>query len=88
MAESGNGSPDDVVFQDEGSFYDPDDRADDQEHGSNESGEPETAVGPTNHDGRANEDRPVGDRKRKRTEQEGDKFKKVTDKLCLEKRKC
>jgi transcription termination factor Rho len=28
MAASGNGSPDDVVFQDEGSFYDPDDRGD------------------------------------------------------------
>lgn len=26
MAASGNGSPDDVVFQDEGSFYDPDDQ--------------------------------------------------------------
>jgi transcription termination factor Rho len=62
MAESGNGSPDDVVFQDEGSFYDPDDRADDQDHGSNESGEPEIAVGPSNHEGRPNDDRQGGDR--------------------------
>ena len=29
MAASSNGSPDDVVFQDEGSFYDPDDHGDD-----------------------------------------------------------
>jgi transcription termination factor Rho len=28
MAASGNGAPDDVVFQDEGSFYDPDDQGD------------------------------------------------------------
>jgi transcription termination factor Rho len=57
MAEQGNGSPDDVVFQDEGNFYDPDDRVDQgaEERGSDNSSEPETAVGAPSQEGRSQE---------------------------------
>src|ERR1051326_7472965 len=63
MAESENGTPDDVVFHDEGSFYDPDERRDDRreervaEHGSDDAGEPEAAVGAPSPEGRQYDDR-------------------------------
>jgi transcription termination factor Rho len=68
MAKQGNGSSDDVVFQDEGSFYDPDDRADQgaEEHGSENSNEPETAVEASNQEGRPTDDRPPQERHRRR----------------------
>src|SRR5262245_33827761 len=66
MAESENGTPDDVVFHDEGNFYDPDDRREDRgeervaEHGSGDAGdagEPEAAVGAPSPEGRSYDDR-------------------------------
>ncbi|MBI3865778.1 MAG: transcription termination factor Rho [Planctomycetia bacterium] len=67
MAEQGNGSPDDVVFHDEGSFYDPDDRADGraEERGSDDSGEPDALVGAPSQEGRQQDERP-DDRQRRR----------------------
>ena len=58
MADSENGSPDDVVFNDEGSFYDPDDRRDDRaekrgaDNGSDGATEPEATVGAPSQEGR------------------------------------
>src|SRR5262245_39633002 len=49
MAASGNGSPDDVVFQDEGSFYDPDDQGDPVPPESTPE-QPAAAVGATDQD--------------------------------------
>ncbi len=48
MAASGNGSPDDIVFQDEGSFYDPDDQGDPAP--PEPSPEPSATVGATDQD--------------------------------------
>src|SRR5262245_6620212 len=52
MADAGNGTPDDVVFQDEGSFYDPDDQTEareaDPEPGP--SGDRESSVGAPDQD--------------------------------------
>lgn len=64
MAVHGNGSSDDVVFQDEGSFYDPDDQA--QEHGSDDLGEPDAAVGATSTEGQPADDRSDDRHSRKR----------------------
>ncbi len=55
MADQGNGSPDDVVFENEGSFYDPDDQG--AERPSDEPGAPESAVGSPSHEGRPMDDR-------------------------------
>src|SRR5215471_7739787 len=62
MAKPGNGPSDDVVFNDEGSFYDPDDRApevrtDDRIDSSDDDhGEPEMAAS-ANHEMRLPDDR-------------------------------
>jgi transcription termination factor Rho len=64
MAEPGNGSPDDVVFQDEGSYYDPDHQA--AEHGSEDSNEPDTEVGSANQDGPVSDNRQQDDGQRRR----------------------
>jgi transcription termination factor Rho len=61
MAEQGNGTPDDVVFQDEGgSFFDPDAHV--EERGPNEAGEQNGTVNMAEPDGRLGEERPVDDR--------------------------
>jgi transcription termination factor Rho len=65
MADSENGSPDDVVFNDEGSFYDPDDQAEERgsdDRGAEENGEAEAAVGAASPEGRPSEDRGGDDR--------------------------
>ena len=74
MANQASGSPDDVVFGDEGSFYDPDDQA--EERGSDDAGEPETAVGAARPEGRAADDRsddrhPKRRRRRRRRSRRG-----------------
>ena len=73
MADSENGSPDDVVFNDEGSFYDPDDRRDDRaenrgaDNGSDGAAEPDAAVGaPSQEGGRQYDDRGGDDRHSRR----------------------
>jgi transcription termination factor Rho len=68
MAVPRNGSPDDVVFQDEGSFYDPDDRADlgAEEHGSTSSDESDTAVEATQQEGDSEDAKPGEKRRRRR----------------------
>lgn len=85
MVDQGNGSPDDVVFQNEGSFYDPDDQADDRgvadarsddggadDAGPDDSGEVEEApVGTTSHDGRSNDAQPRRRRRRRRRSRRG-----------------
>src|SRR5262245_12132686 len=78
MADPENGSPDDVVFNDEGSFYDPDDRRDDRaenrgaDNGSDGAAEPDAAVGAPSQDGgrrcaaRGGDDRHARRRRRRR----------------------
>jgi transcription termination factor Rho len=53
----GNGSPDDVVFQDEGSFYDPDDRASEPAQAAPAPADSETAAPTGSPERRAPDDR-------------------------------
>src|SRR5258708_506125 len=74
MESQGNGSPDDIVFSDEGSFYDPDDRA--EERGPDENGELDATVGAASQEGRPADDRgddrqPKRRRRRRRRSRRG-----------------
>ena len=55
MDDQGNGTPDDVVFENEGSFYDPDDKG--AEHPQDEGGAAEFTVGTPTPEGRIGDDR-------------------------------
>src|SRR6516162_10742328 len=74
MEDSENGTPDDVVFNDEGSFYDPDERVESQaeerapeerERSFDENGDAEASVGAASQEGRQYDDR-VGDERHPR----------------------
>ncbi|MSR58246.1 MAG: transcription termination factor Rho [Planctomycetaceae bacterium] len=73
MVASGNGAPDDVVFQDEGNFYDPDDSGDEspaQSPAEPSSGSAASAVGASGQ----NDQQPRRRRRRRRRSRQGGEF--------------